>query len=210
MPEPKPEPKTETTPDQKDQLIKDMQAKLEALEKKLGATKPENEADPDLIAKAKKEREESEKKSGDARALEAAIKFNLNSEKWLKDNQALLPKEISDIFKAAESEKYDSPIEKDSAIKAGIIQSFFQVQQNMDLLTGALKSQLEDYLKLTKTGKQEKAQQMYDAIFEPTFEMLRRIKKAEALNKGVSDGSEDAFKQRMMKIARQNLLGERA
>lgn len=200
-----------------------LQARLDALEakgkKKSKADDDEDDEDDDdddskdedLSSKAKKLRAAEDKKSGDSKALEAALRFNLGAEAWLKNNQSLLPKDVSDIFKAAEKETYGSAIEKDAAIKAGIVQSFFGIQSNLDLLTPAIKGQLEDYLKLTKTGKQDKAQQIYDTIFEPAFEMLRRVKKAEALNKGFGTGgaSDDAYKAKMMNLSKKHYLGEK-
>lgn len=185
---------------------------MERLDKALGKSKgTDDEEGDDLKEKARKQRESDDKRSSDNKALEAALKFSMGANDWLKNNQSLLPKDISDIFKAAEKENYETAIEKDSAIKAGIIQSFFSVQSNLDLLTPALKSNLEDYLKLTKTGKQEKAQQIYDAIFEPSFEMLRRVKKAEAVNKGFgnSSDSDSAYKTKLMAGSRKHFLGEK-
>lgn len=165
--------------------------------------------DQDLLDKARKDREAADKKTGDTKALEDALRFEMGAEAWLKTNQALLPKDVEDVFKAAKSEKYDSAVEKDSAIKAGIIKSFFTVQANLDLLTPGLKNQLEDYLKLTNTGRQEKARHVYDTIFEPAFEMLKRVKKAEALQKGHGDGSDDSYKTRLMQGSRKHYLGEK-
>lgn len=186
-------------------------ARLEALEKRGGGSAPPKE-DPDLTEKARRQRELDQKKTGDVRALEAALRFNIDAPNFLKNNAALLPKDITDIFKAADAEKFETAIEKDAAIKAGIIQSFFAVQSNLDLLTPGLKASLEDYLKLTKNGKQEKAQAIYDSIFEPAFDTLRRVKKAEALNKGFGNpgGSEDAYKNRMMSLSKKHYLGEKA
>ncbi len=185
----------------------DLETKYSALNKK----QPDPENDPDLKERARMSREAEDKKKGDSKALEKALTFSLKSQEFLKQNEALLPKDVEDIFKQAEKENYDSAIEKDAAIKAGIVQSFFSVQANVDLLTPGLKAQLEDYLKLTKTGKQEKAQHIYESIFEPSFEMLKRLKKAEALSKGFGGGAdEDAYKAKLQKLSREHYLGEKA
>jgi hypothetical protein len=170
--------------------------------------KPE---DKDLLEKARLQREADDKKSSDSRALEKAITFNLKAKEFLSTNESLLPKGVADIFTEAEKENYSNAVEKDNAIKAGIVQSFFSVQTNVDLLTPGLKSSLDEYLKLTKTGKQDKAQSVYDGIFEPAFEMLKRIKKAEALSKGYgSEGDADtAYKNKMIKLSKAHYLGEK-
>jgi poly-gamma-glutamate capsule biosynthesis protein CapA/YwtB (metallophosphatase superfamily) len=92
-----------------------------------------------------------------------------------------------------------------------VIQEFFKLQSNLELLTPGLKNQLEDYLKLTKTGKQEKAQQMFDAVFEPALEMLKRTKRAEALSRGhgLGGSGDDAYKEKINKVSRSHYLGEK-
>jgi hypothetical protein len=195
--------------------IADLKAANADLAKKLekySKPDPKPEDDPELIDKTRKEKAAADKKVSDSKALESALRFSLKSEEFLKTNATLLPKDVADIFKQAEKENYADAMEKDAAIKSGIIQSFFQVQANMDLLTPGLKSQLDEYLKLTKTGKQEKAQQIYDSVFEPAFAMLKGIKKAEALNKGFGGGSdaETAYKNKLMAGTRKHYLGEKS
>lgn len=165
----------------------------------------------DLDEKARLQREADAKKGANGKALEAAIGFNMSADKFLKDNAGLLPKDVADIFKAAEAETYNSAIEKSQAIKAGVIKTFFAVQSNLDLLTPSQKSQLEEYLKLTNTGRAEKALQLYDSIFEPTFEQLRRLKKAEALSRGhsVGSGAGDAYRDKLESGSKKHYLRER-
>lgn len=183
--------------------------RLEALEASKGA-KPE--LDPtDLAEKARAERDRNTKTSSDEKALESAINFKVNSKEWLKTNEALLPKTIPTIFAEADKETFESAIVRDSAIKSGIVSEFFSLQSNVDLLTHSQRSALEDFLKLTKNVKQDKAQAMYDQIFEPTFEMLKRIKKAEQFAKGVPDSSssEEAYKQKLISGSKKRYLGEK-
>ncbi len=186
----------------------DLLKRLEAIEAK---GKPPKD-DPDLIEKEKLEREKKDKETGNTKAIESALRFSLGAKDWLKTNQTLLPKEIEGIFAAADKENYSSAIEKDSAIKSSVIQSFFNLQSNMDLLTPSQKSALEDFQKLTKNGKQEKAQGLYDTIFEPTFEMLKRVKKAEQLAKqdhAPGTDTEVAYRDRMVKMSKKHYLGEK-
>lgn len=193
--------------------IADLQAAnaalLERLTKLEGKGKEPPPTDPDLQERARKERERLDKEKNDVKALEKALTFNLNSKAWLADNASLLPKEISDIFATADKENFDSAIEKDRAVKSGIVQTFFAVQSNLDLLTASQKTVVEDYLKLTKQGKQDQAQALYDTIFEPAFETLRKLKKAEALNLNHSTHSDKNYENRMMKLSRQHYLGEK-
>ncbi len=195
--------------------IEALQSQNKALEDRLAKLEkgPDKEKDdPDLQEKAKQARETKEKSEAGTKAIESALKFSLSAKDWLKTNSSLLPKDIEGIFSAAEKEHYDSAIEKDGAIKASVVQSFFSVQSNLDLLTPSQKTILEDFLKLTKNGKQEKSQGIYDQIFEPTFEMLKRVKKAEQLSKqGHATGTdgENDYKNRMMKLSKKHYLGEK-
>lgn len=170
-----------------------------------------NDDDGDLLAKSRRERENKGKTEADTKRIESAIKFDVQKDAWLKENKSLLPSDIEDLFATASKETYDSPIEKDSQIKAGIVQSFFNVQENADLLTASQKNKLAEYLKLTHNGKKEKAQEIYENLFEPTFETLKRVKRAEALQKGhnYDSSSDQAYKEKMMKLARKRYLGEK-
>jgi len=187
----------------------DLIKRLEALE---GKGKPDPKEELDLKEKAKKEQEERDKQSANSKDIESALKFSLKSEEFLKTNASLLPKDVADIFKMAEKETYDSAVQKASAIKSGIIQSFFAVQDNLDLLTSGPKSALEEYLKLTKNGKQDRAQYIYETVFEPAFEMLKRVKKAELINRtGINPGSdsEKAYRDKLMNGSKKHYLGEK-
>ena len=183
----------------------DLMKRLEALEGK----KPDPKEDPDLAEKARKEREAGEKSATHEKSLTAAIEFNASSKDFVKLNQSLIPKSIESIFAQAEKEKYDSAIDKSNAIKAGIISEFFAVQTNYDLLTGPQKNELDVFLKLTKNGKQERVENIYSMIFEPTLESIRKIEKAKQLNNGSKDQSdgEKALADRMMKLSKKHYLG---
>lgn len=212
-----------TTPEEKETArakeMDDLKASNAALMKRLDALDkkktddPPPADDPDLKKKADDAAKAKLKQSSDTKSIEAALKFSLGAKDWLKDNATLLPKDIDGIFTAAESEKYDSAVEKDGAIKSAVIQKFFEVQSNLDLLTVSQKSALDEFLKLTKNAKQEQSQKMYEQIFEPTFEMLKRLKKAEQLrHDGHTDptNSDQKYKERMISLSRKHYLGEKA
>jgi len=170
--------------------------------------------DDDLQAKAKKEKEEADKNSNNSKQIEGAIKFNLGVADFVKNNKDILPTEIETILKVAEKENYDTAAAKASAVKVGIVQSFFAIQSNMDTLTQAQKSQLEDFQKLTKNGKEDRAAHVYENIFEPAIEMLKKLKKAEEVGKartGFSSGSsvENDYKERLIKQALKGHLKEK-
>lgn len=194
---------------------KALMSRLEKLETK--PNDPDKKTDDpdkkaDLEKKARDERDVSDKANRDAAAIEAAIKFSLNSPKWIKDNEHVLSPEVKDIFKAAESEKYEGHVEKDKAIKAALIKHHFGIQANLDLLTPAVKTKLENWLKLTNTSRHDKAQEIYDDIFEPALARARDQKKAEALNKGFasSTDAQTRYKEKLISGSRKHYLGEKS
>ena len=196
--------------------LADLKASNDALMKKIEALeaagkKPPTEPEADLADKARKEREEAEKKSASTKVLESALKFNLGAADFLKTNASLLPKTIEGIFSQAEKENYADAIEKSNSIKVGVVSEFFALKENVELLTAAQKVALEDFNKLTKNAKAERVQGFYDSIFEPTLETLRKVKKAEALQKGLANPSDtqDAYKQKMINFSKKHYLGEK-
>lgn len=177
---------------------------------KLESSGKPSDDDEDLDDKARKAREEKDKKLNNNKSLEASIEYNMSVQGWLEKNKPLLPKDISEIYETASNEKYDSAIEKANALKSGIMKRFFQEQANTDLLTKAQKNQLDDWLGLTNNGRQEKAQNIYDMIFEPAFENMKRTKKADALKNGRGDGSDSEYKSRLTELSRKHYLGEKS
>lgn len=187
-------------------------ARLDALEK---AGKPpakvEDDGEDPLAKKARLEREQNDKKGTETQVLTKAIKFNHTTKDFVKTNASLLPKSIEGIIAVADKEIYANEIEKSSAIQLSIVSEFFAQQENLDLLTESQKITLEEFKKLTKNVRQERVQAIYDSIFEPTLESLRKIKKAEALQKGLAtpNGTEDAYTKKLVEHSTKHHIRER-
>ncbi len=174
----------------------------------------EGKGGDDLRDKIAKEKEAGAKSAAELKVIENSLKFNLSVADFVKGNADVLPAEIPEILRAAEKEKYDTAGEKASAVKSAFIQSFFGVQAHVDLLTTSQKATLDDYLKMTKNAKTEKAEAVYENIFEPALETLKKVKKAEELGKsrlGFASGSkvEDGYKQRLIAGSRKTYLNEK-
>jgi len=175
---------------------------------------PPKDDPKDLLDKAKKDRQSEDDKKNETKTLEGALQFNMHVESLVKDNEDILPSQISDILKTAGKEKYDSAIEKANALKSAIVQSFFAIESNKEALTSSQKTKLEDYLKLTKTGKEDEAGNMYENLFEPALQTLKKLKKAEELGKqrsGFSTGNkvENDYKERLMNGSKKVHLKEK-
>lgn len=197
-----------------------LRAENESLKKKSSKKKEEDppeedeDEDEDLVDKARKAKLEADKGQAKTQELEGALKFNLGVSDFVKSNKDLLPTEVEDALKQADKEKYDSALEKAAALKSAMIKTFFSLQANLDLLTSSHKAKVEDYFKLTVKGREEKAADIFENIFEPALEMMKKVKKAEEVGKsstGHSTGSkmEQDYKNKMMNTAKKTHLGEK-
>ncbi len=159
-----------------------------------------------LNDKVKIDQDQRSKRDSDSKQLESALTFTLTSGDFLKQNESILPKGASDIFKAADKEMYDSPINKANAIKVGLIDLHFSQQSNVDFLTDDQKELLADYQKLTKNSKEEKSNEIYKTVFKPSIDTMKRVKKAEELaraNQGYGGNTDldQAYKDKLTKMA---------
>lgn len=199
-------------------LKREEDLKKELEEARKGKKKDDGDEDDgdskDLRAKARKEKEDAEKTAAQTKDIERALGFNLGVDEFVAKNASLLPNEIAQIVKLAHKETYDNALAKASALKKSIIESYFAVQANLDALTSGQRATLDDYLKLTKTGKEQKAADIYENIFEPALETVRRVKKAEEIGRArsgfaSSSDSNAAYKEKLVRASRKTHLGEK-
>lgn len=170
--------------------------------------------DDDLVTRAAKKKQNDAEHAAQVKRIESATRFSLGLDRFLADNKGFLPEEVGEIVKLADRENYDTTEEKANATKAAIVKTFFSIQSNVDLLTASQKNLLDGFLKLTKTGREEKAADVYENIFEPTLEMMKRIKKAEEVgraNAGFANESDISagYKARLISRSRSAHLGEK-
>lgn len=173
---------------------------------------PPKDDDP-LRDRVRKDREDRERVVTDQKAIETALAFTMGLDAFVSKNADLLPSEIGEIVKVANAETYDSASSKANAVKRSVIETYFSVQANREALTEFQKRDLDDYMKLTKTGREEKATSIYSNIFEPTLEMNRRLKKADEVRRGqsgvqTSTGTEAQYHQRLIAGSRKRYLGK--
>lgn len=212
-PDPKPDPKGgDPKPDPRDDIIKKLEERLAKLEK--GDPKPDPKPDPkddSLADRARKDREAKDKAAADTKTLEKAIVFTKDAPAWAKENEAILPKNIADIFAQAEKKNYGTSVEKAAEMKLALVSEFFAIKENLDLLTEGQKSALADFNALTETVKRERVQGIFETVFEPTFENIKRVRKAAQLNKGGANptSSESAFEKKMQGYSKKLYLKEK-
>lgn len=168
----------------------------------------------DLVEKAAREKKELEEAQSKSKGVEKALRFDMGLPDYLKNNKGLLPPEVEKILEGAKKENYDSAVQKSAAIKSALVVSFFSVKDNVELLTASQRETLDSFLKLTKNGREDRAESLYENLLEPALESLRRVRKAEQVsraNMGYSDGGtfEDDYKNRLMKGSRKAYFGEK-
>lgn len=147
--------------------------------------------------------------------MEEAIKFNYGLPDFMKTHGGNLPDGVKGIVELAEKENYSSQREKSGAIKSAIIQAFFEVQENYNLLTSSQKLAVDSYLKLTKNGREAKANQAFTNLLEPALNTLQQVKKASDVNKvnggkrSLNEG-QSAYKDKLQEQAfkARNIKGE--
>ncbi len=179
---------------------------------KLKTPKKEEQVELDLRDKVKEQTQTASDKALELKKLESSVKFNMTVNQFMADNKSLLPSEITEILKIAEKETYDSASQKTGAVKAAMVQAYFSIKDNLEVLTANQKLQLDDYLKLTKTGKEDRADAIYENLFEPAIESMRRIKKAEELHRSRNgfaspSDADNAYKERLMKLSQTHYMG---
>jgi hypothetical protein len=172
----------------------------------------DGEDDKSLDDKAKDDKDAKDRLQASYKEMEAALSFTMSKDSFLKENKNILPSEIENIFLIAEKEKYDNAMEKANAIKSAVIKSFFSIQGNVDMLTTSQKNKVEDYLKLTKTAREEKAHELFENVFQPTVEMIKRVNRAAQVakaNAGLEEGSdvEKAYKNKLIENSTKFYLG---
>lgn len=168
--------------------------------------------DPDLIDKARKDREAASAKVKETQEIESALKFNMGVDSLLKDHKSDLPEELESIIKTAKGETYSSEIARANAMRAAIIQSFFALEENLGRLTTSQRSGLDSFLKLAKNIREERAAVAYETFFEPTLNSIKQAKRAIELDqarKGMhAEGDvEKAYKERLIRHSKKALLG---
>ncbi len=201
----------------------DLKAQFEAMKAENDKIKAELEGfkskkttdDADLVKKAEDAKKSEDDKKAITRRQESAVKFNLTVGEFIKTNKDLLPSEVEDIVKQAEKENFDTAANKSAAIKVGIITKFFQVKENHDRLTASQRTAIDRFLNLTKNGKEDEVENVFDNVFAPALELVKAHKKAEEVSKarsGVANSStgEIDYRDKLMKHSQKALMGGKA
>lgn len=189
-----------------DRKLTEMQAELEKLKKPPPKEEPEKDED-DLGKKAEKDRKALEDAKGKTRRIQQALKFEMSLPEFTKANKGIVPADFEGILERAGKENFDDAVAKAIAIKSSFLSTFFTVKENYESLTASQKEVVDGFLGQTKIGREEQAEKLYETIFEPALESIKKVRKAEQLNRarnGFSDGGSSVIKDYEQRIIKQS------
>lgn len=154
------------------------------------------------------EAKEAYRKEAEAKELNAslanAIKFNMSIDGFIKDNEAILPKEARALFDTVNNKVYSTDVEKANVLRKGLIEQFIELKENFDILPSSLKDKANRFKALTDDEKVKQSGQFWD-IVEIGASQKVLIRKAEQFNKqgGQEQKSEFSdFEKRVLEKAR--------
>lgn len=154
------------------------------------------------------EAKEAYRKEAEAKELNAslanAIKFNMSVDGFIKDNEAILPKEARTLFDTVNNKVYSTDVEKANVLRKGLIEQFIELKENFDILPSSLKEKANRFKALTDDEKVKQSGKFWD-IVEIGASQKVLIRKAEQFKKqgGQEQKSEfSEFEKRVLNKAR--------
>lgn len=182
------------TQEQLDNIVKGAVEK--ALEAHNPPEKKEEEKKENIVDDAKKRLETEKKAQEENTELETAIKFNMNIDKFIADNEKILPEEAKKIIEEINSKNFSGEREKANNTRKAIIDSFIQVEDNIKILPASQKELVEKYKKLTEDEKVKQSVK-YWGIVDVGIGNKILMRKAEQ-QRGGSEGAPDEFEKRWL------------
>lgn len=129
-------------------------------------------------------------------ALRSAMAFNLSCDKFLKDNERLLPETINTILTAYKSRQYNGDIEQANNYRKVILDEIFAEQKNIDIMPESAKARILAYKGLAESDKLDKTSAFYDLV--DTFLTIKKGTIQAAFNKTAVDT--DEYSERFKKL----------
>lgn len=158
--------------------------------------KPDDKADSLKNEAEKKERQQNE--AGEQQAqIERAVSFNLSVSKFVDDYKNVLPQSVKSIIETANKKTYASQTTKADEVRKAIIDSYIEIEKNVEALPASVRAKVEHYKELAEDAKKAKSASFWE-IVEIGTAMAKEKNRASAVNKanGYGGGDEDAFRTR--------------
>lgn len=171
--------------------------------------KPEKEKPETIVNEAKSKLNQEQQAAADRADIESAIKFNMNIDKFVTDNQALLPAEAKKILETVNGKSYSSEKSKADELRKSLIDSFIQVQANIDALPQSQKDQVNIYKALTEDEKVRQSTKFWGVVDVGISQKMLTKKANELAKAGNGGGDSGAFEQRFLELGNRFLKKEK-
>lgn len=137
-----------------------LKAELEALKKTANPKDPQ----PSDVEKVRKELQEKADREAAIGRMQNAIRFNLSSEKYIEDNKDYLGPLAGGLYKEINSKAFTDEERKASAVKKGVLEYFFSLQENIDAAPAEVKDRIMHFKALADDEKEKQAPAFWDTL----------------------------------------------
>ena len=165
-------------------------------------TPPDDKDKNELLNEAKKNVENKNNEENAQADIERALSFNMKISEFVEKYKDILPASSKSVVEVANGKTYSSAIAKANEMRKAIIQSYLEVQTNIDCLPDGMKTKANDFKNLTEDAKTANSGQYWE-IVEVGAELQASKKRAEAVNRANGNneiGQENAFRERFLSL----------
>ena len=171
-------------------------------EQKTSPQTPPQDDKEGLLGEAKKNVENKNNEENAQADIERALSFNMKISEFVDKYKEILPASSKSVVDVANGKTYSSAIAKANEVRKAIIQSYLEVQANIDCLPEGMKAKANAFKSLTEDAKAANSGQYWE-IVEVGAELQASKKRAEAVNRANGNngnGQENAFRERFLSL----------
>lgn len=166
-------------------------------------TPPQEDKDKEgLLGEAKKNLENKNNQENAQADIEKALAFNMKISDFAEKFKEILPASTKSVIETANGKTYSSAVAKANEMRKAIIESYLEVQENIDCLPDGIKAKANAFKALTEDAKKAYSGQYWE-IVEVGAELQTSKKRAEAVNRANgnnNNGQENAFRARFLSL----------
>lgn len=189
--------------EQEAQILDTMNKFNEFISKQGEPKEPEKDPEKEkgLLGEAKKDVETKTNQENTQADIERALSFNMKIDEFVEKYKDILPQSTKSVVQIANGKTYSSAIAKADEIRKALIESYLEVQANIDCLPDGMKTKANAFKALTEDAKKVNSGQYWE-IVEVGAELQASKKRAEAINRanGNNNGQENAFRARFLSL----------
>lgn len=143
----------------------EVSAQIAALKAELDALKKgKSEPAPSDVDKVRKDLQEKAAREAAIGRMQEAIRFNLSSDKFMEENKEHLGPLAPGLYKEISSKAFTDEEKKAAAVKKGMLEYFFSLQENIDAAPEELKGRIMTFKALADDEKEKQAVNYWDTL----------------------------------------------